>query len=278
MRNDFFAKRSRSPLYTFIVLILIYAAAPVLAAGQASQVLGSTVLRSPNRALAATIISLKQVHAYGDSPSRVQIRKADGHQLASLDFSTYPDQGYTVKSAAWTADSRFFVCTVSSSGGHSPWHRPIFYYSRNRNRFYSLDLALKVMGHGPGEITEGMELRSPCILVTQGRYYGKSHGGLRVRVAGDGSGEKALAINLEWLDSSGKRVQTAAFRRQFIERNLPVNELPAIGPFGQLSRRQKDGERRRRRAYFQNHFVFRQRVWINTCLCCGGASPSAEDR
>src|SRR5258708_3676744 len=109
---------------------------------------GETVLsrhehRSPDRTLVGTVVSLKQLGPYGDPPSRVEIYSAGGRLLAYRDHSGYPEQGYSVRKAAWTADSRFFVYQVSNSGGHSPWQNPIYFYSRKRHRFYSLDRALE---------------------------------------------------------------------------------------------------------------------------------------
>jgi hypothetical protein len=39
----------------------------------------------------------------------------------------------------WTADSRFFVFSTASSGGHSPWHWQTYFYDRGKNVFKELD-------------------------------------------------------------------------------------------------------------------------------------------
>jgi hypothetical protein len=191
-----------STLWTAAVLILPYTRLPVQAAQQAQRVLGRNAYRSPDHTLVATVVTLKQQASYEKNPSRVEVRNAGRHLLVSRDHSIWPDEGYTVRKAAWTADSRFFVYQVSNSGGHSPWHGPVFFYSRKRNQFYSLDHALASLGHGPGSITRDLKLHPPCIIFTKGRYYAKSRKGLRTSIEpGDQSGEKLLEIDLRWLET-----------------------------------------------------------------------------
>jgi hypothetical protein len=45
---------------------------------------------------------------------------------------------YVLKSG-WSADSKFFVFSTSSSGAHSSWHFQTFLYSVDANRFASVD-------------------------------------------------------------------------------------------------------------------------------------------
>ena len=32
--------------------------------------------------------------------------------------------------ASWTPDSQFFVYNLANSGGHSPWHLPVHFFTR----------------------------------------------------------------------------------------------------------------------------------------------------
>jgi hypothetical protein len=49
-----------------------------------------------------------------------------GEIMASQDFSSASGMNaYFVSRGKWSPDSEFFVFTLTSSGGHSPWHRPI---------------------------------------------------------------------------------------------------------------------------------------------------------
>jgi hypothetical protein len=191
MRKHPFATSSRSILCAAAILILTCGMVSTLIAQRAPKVLGHTTYRSPDRTLVATIVSQKQRY-YGHEPSRVEIRTADGHLLASRDHSGDIDEGFTIKKAAWTADSWFFVYQVFNSGGHSPWHDPMFFYSRKRHRFYSLDKAIG------GIITGDLELRPPCTVVTKGQDFGKSRKGLRVRALN--VVERSVEIDLRLLE------------------------------------------------------------------------------
>jgi len=46
---------------------------------------------------------------------------------------------FGVTKAAWTPDAQFFLFSMQSSGGHQPWHWPLYVYSVRTNRLYYLD-------------------------------------------------------------------------------------------------------------------------------------------
>ncbi len=71
--------------------------------------------------------------------SHVTIRERDGVLVAASYASSDGRHGFVVRHADWTADSRFFVFSLASSGGHQPWHNPIQVYSRRRNLLAALD-------------------------------------------------------------------------------------------------------------------------------------------
>lgn len=70
--------------------------------------------------------------------SNVAISSGGGAALASKDYSS-PDgaNGYYILNAKWSPDSQFFVFSMMSSGGHSPWSFPIWVYSVKKNAFTS---------------------------------------------------------------------------------------------------------------------------------------------
>lgn len=79
----------------------------------------------------------QSLNATPDMESRVEIRRTGGRRrtVASKDYSSPRGaNGYYVAQAEWTADSQFFVYSLSSSGGHSPWQSPIELYARKKNR------------------------------------------------------------------------------------------------------------------------------------------------
>ena len=62
-----------------------------------------------------------------------------GQVLLSRDErSSDGSHGYEVIEAAWTSDSQFFVATTESNGGHQPWARPLWVYSRSKNHIFEL--------------------------------------------------------------------------------------------------------------------------------------------
>jgi hypothetical protein len=94
------------------------------------------VFPSPDKALRALVLPVDvSLYATPDMESRVVIRAANGDTLTSKDYSSpRGTNGYYVYSAKWSPDSQFFVFSMMSSGGHSPWSYPTMVYSRQKNR------------------------------------------------------------------------------------------------------------------------------------------------
>ena len=66
-----------------------------------------------------------------DCEARIAWRSASGRVVLRKSFvSSNHANGYCVQSAAWTPDSQFFIFNLYSSGGHSPWHFPTWFFSR----------------------------------------------------------------------------------------------------------------------------------------------------
>jgi hypothetical protein len=90
---------------------------------------------SPDGTLRALVLPVDvSLHATPDMESRVVIRTSKGDTLTSKDYSSPRGaNGYYVVSAKWSPDSQFFVYSMSSSGGHSPWSYPMAVYGRGKN-------------------------------------------------------------------------------------------------------------------------------------------------
>jgi hypothetical protein len=74
------------------------------------------------------------LYATPDMESRVVFRSSDGTTLTSQDYSSpRGTNGYYVFYAQWSPDSQYFVFSLSSSGGHSPWSFPIKVYAVKKN-------------------------------------------------------------------------------------------------------------------------------------------------
>ena len=98
--------------------------------------------QSPDKTLIAFVRTSKASEAMEES--RVEIRSASGRIMAKTDYTSRDaEHGYGVIKAIWTADSQFFVYSLESSGGHQPWHSPVFYFRRKDNKFINLDRQLK---------------------------------------------------------------------------------------------------------------------------------------
>jgi hypothetical protein len=74
------------------------------------------------------------LYATPDMESRVVIRTAKGDTQTSMDYSSpRGTNGFYVVNAKWSPNSQFFVYSMSSSGGHSPWSFPIMVYGRKKD-------------------------------------------------------------------------------------------------------------------------------------------------
>src|SRR2546421_12284296 len=95
---------------------------------------------SPDQQLRACVLSVGRHPNPPFNESRVEIRNMKGMALATKDFKS-PDgeHGRNVQKREWSPDSKFFVFSTASSGGHSPWHWQTYFYNRRRNIFKELD-------------------------------------------------------------------------------------------------------------------------------------------
>lgn len=94
---------------------------------------------SPDKATHAVVYPADvTLYATPDMESRVVFRSAKGDTLTSQDYaSPRGTDGYYVTVAQWSPDSQYFVFSMMSSGGHSPWSYPVKVYSVKRNTIAS---------------------------------------------------------------------------------------------------------------------------------------------
>src|SRR4051812_16529461 len=97
---------------------------------------------SPDGTMTAFVRSTRAPEATKES--RIEVRSKGGRVLVSRSYiSQDGEHGQGVRKAAWTPDSRFFVYSLESSGGHQAWHTPVHFFSRNRDEIANLDDVLK---------------------------------------------------------------------------------------------------------------------------------------
>lgn len=95
------------------------------------------IIEAPNRAHRAVIYPANiSLDATPDMESRVVIRTQRGDTVMSKDHaSPRGTNGHYVYRGAWSPDSQYFVYSLVSSGGHSPWSWPIWVFSAKRGQF-----------------------------------------------------------------------------------------------------------------------------------------------
>ena len=109
-----------------------------------------TRYESPDKRVIAIVAPVGKSKGFESYESRVELRSRSGKLLAQRDYSSKDgEHGYCVTNATWTPDSQFFVFSLENSGGHSPWHSPIEFYSRAKNKILSLDDALNELVMSP---------------------------------------------------------------------------------------------------------------------------------
>ncbi|HEX3409514.1 MAG TPA: hypothetical protein VHS07_04505 [Candidatus Binataceae bacterium] len=101
------------------------------------------VYTSPDRQMRAVVLGVAPRPGAPRIESKVEIDRADHTPANTVDYSS-PDgsHGYRVIKAHWTPDSQFFVYSMASSGGHQPWHSPIYFYSRKINKTQGIEQTL----------------------------------------------------------------------------------------------------------------------------------------
>jgi hypothetical protein len=72
--------------------------------------------------------------------SRLEIREGRRLLLRKSFASVDCEHGMAVERGAWTRDGMFFVFNAQSTGGHQPWHWPIYFFSRRDNKLHNLDI------------------------------------------------------------------------------------------------------------------------------------------
>ena len=108
---------------------------------------------APDKACAATVTTVAQT-----GESELAIARPNGKVRFRKSFASPDGQhGARITKAAWTPDSRFFVFILEISGGHQPWHHPMFSWDRKSSKLYPLDDQI-------GGITGGFTLAAPDVV------------------------------------------------------------------------------------------------------------------
>ena len=110
------------------------------------------------------ILPIDKLSGHGDSESRIEFYSPQNQLLCALDYSSEDSEhGFGVAKAAWTPDNKYFVFSLTSSGGHQPWHAPTLFYSLRDNSIRSLDGYVTAEGISKGDFT----LQAPNVVLTE---------------------------------------------------------------------------------------------------------------
>jgi hypothetical protein len=86
------------------------------------------------------VVPVGKLKGYESYESRVEFYEADGRKLCSADYSSADGMhGFGVAKAEWTPDQRYFVFSMTSSGGHSVMSTPTQFFSSRDQSLCSLD-------------------------------------------------------------------------------------------------------------------------------------------
>ena len=110
------------------------------------------------------ILPVGKLSGHGEAESRIEFYSSQNRMLCALDYSSEDSEhGFGVVKAAWTPDNNYFVFSLTSSGGHQPWHTPTLFYSVADHTIDSLESHLKVAGISKGEFF----LSDPNVVLTE---------------------------------------------------------------------------------------------------------------
>jgi hypothetical protein len=95
---------------------------------------------APDGGAKATVLPVGKEAGRTEYESRIEFNLRDGATLCILDYSSEDNEhGFGVVKAQWTPDSRYFVFSLTSSGGHQAWHTPTQFFNRDDRTIRTLD-------------------------------------------------------------------------------------------------------------------------------------------
>jgi dipeptidyl aminopeptidase/acylaminoacyl peptidase len=130
-----------------------------------------------------------------DNESKIEFYLPENHRLCTLDYSSEDgEHGFGVVKAQWTPDGKYFVFSLTSSGGHQAWHAPTLFYSVKRKFILSLERFVE----GAGISKADFILKPPNTILTEVLRYKAEPVSMRLdKLAADTRGSRR---RLECLD------------------------------------------------------------------------------
>jgi hypothetical protein len=121
--------------------------------------------QSPDGKYRALVTPLPKA-PHGSGESKIELHSKDAVVLSENYGSEDGEHGFGVERAGWTPDSKFFVYSTSSSGGHQGWHFPTYFISVTDFKARKLDDYL-------GLITNpSFDFIAPDVILIEGHRLG----------------------------------------------------------------------------------------------------------
>jgi hypothetical protein len=130
---------------------------------QTKRVANNLVFPAPDNISRVVAISERKF-SHATAKSRIEIYGAADDLLCTLDYSSQDgEHGFGIVKAQWTTDPRFFVFSLTSSGGHQAWHAPTQFYDRTSGKVRTLDDYLG----GSGISNSDFRIVAPDVVKTE---------------------------------------------------------------------------------------------------------------
>lgn len=142
------------------------AAAAVLggAAGPANKQKKLRQYTAPDGSVSVVVVPAGRKPRRSEYESRIRFKSSDGKIDCVLDYSSEDNEhGFGVVKAEWTPDSKYFVFSLTSSGGHQSWRAPTEFLSRKDRIIHSLDDYFDAAGVS----TADFQIIAPSTLKTE---------------------------------------------------------------------------------------------------------------
>jgi hypothetical protein len=124
-------------------LLLVFAMVSVMkteTAELATQEKKQRQYTAPDGGVRVVIVPVSKETGRSEYESRIEFKSRDAKIACALDYSSEDNEhGFGIVKAEWTPDSQYFVFSLTSSGGHQPWHAPTQFLSRQDGTVRSLD-------------------------------------------------------------------------------------------------------------------------------------------
>lgn len=112
----------------------------------------------------AVVVTVKKWNPEATQENVVEFYSLENQRLCTLDYSSEDgEHAFGVVKAAWTPDGRYFVFSLTSSGGHQSWSFPTNFYSPRDGEIHSLNAYIAAAGISKGDFT----LKPPSTVLTE---------------------------------------------------------------------------------------------------------------